>query len=640
MRKIFLYIAAVLSGFVASCDDYLDVIPDDIATMDNAFSNRTSTERYLFTCYSYLPSPSLPFNTPGLLASRECWLPYEGWQHINGNVNGDDLHTWNIARGLQNANDPILNYWSGGKGSIANLFVAIRDCNIFLENIRKPRDVEEYEKVRWTAEVKFLKAFYHYYLLRMYGPTPIIDVNLPVSATPDEVRIYRDPVENVAEYIVGLLDEAAPDLPPIIQNETEELGRITKPIALALKAKVLTMMASPQFNGHPYFRNLKDNRGTFLFPQSEDRTKWTRAAQAVKDAIDCAKNEGNHRIYYYSGYMAVSPSTKCELDIRCAMTEEWNPEIIWGSSKSSDHIQRLSIPRLSTDYIWTASSVLSVTMECVERFYTKNGVPPEEDKTLVDNYVNRYKVRTATVDDQYRIQEGFETAILHFDRESRFYASVIFDGGMLVGNGKNTDNPAEAAYIQMKSGQAAGRLASEKYSVTGYLPKKTLHLTSTLTLNWSSTPYSFPYIRLADLYLLYAEALNESKPAPDDEVYAYVDTVRARAGLEGIVSCWTKYSSAPEKITTQAGMREIIRRERLIELAFEETPYWDILRWMEAEKRWSQPVKGWNAFETNTASFYDLTVIAPSNFPVREYFAPIRQNSLDKNNNLVQNPGW
>ena len=81
--------------------------------------------------------------------------------------------------------------------------------------------------------MKFLKAYYHFYLFRLYGPIPIVDQNLPVSAGVDEVAVYRNTVDEVTDYIVKLLDEAAAVLPGIIENQTEEMGRITKPIALA-----------------------------------------------------------------------------------------------------------------------------------------------------------------------------------------------------------------------------------------------------------------------------------------------------------------------------------------------------------------------------------------------------------------------
>src|SRR5213076_420636 len=98
-------------------------------------------------------------------------------------------------------------YWDGEQLG-QPIFKAIRRCNIFLENIDRPKDLPQFERNRWIAEVKFLKAYYHFYMLRMYGPIPLIKQNLPIDAGTDEVRVKRAPVDEAFAYIVLLLDEA------------------------------------------------------------------------------------------------------------------------------------------------------------------------------------------------------------------------------------------------------------------------------------------------------------------------------------------------------------------------------------------------------------------------------------------------
>ena len=161
-----------------------------------------------------------------------------------------------------------MNFWTGT--AAGDFWTGISQCNIFLEKIPAVPDMEPWEKDQWAAEVKFLKAYYHFYLLQQYGPIPITDKNLPVSTSVKDVAVFRDPVDEVVNYIVNLLDEAALALPNRIENTTEELGRITKPVALAVKAKLLTMVASPLFNGNSNYSNLRDNRGKALFPQAYD----------------------------------------------------------------------------------------------------------------------------------------------------------------------------------------------------------------------------------------------------------------------------------------------------------------------------------------------------------------------------------
>ena len=634
-RHIMVLLFAVVS--LNSCD-FLDVVPDDMPTLDHAFNNRAMAERYLFTCYSYLPNPADYYNYPALMAGGEIWAYYGASTWFVAS----QAYALQVARGLQNANAPCLNYWNGAMGGI-NLFVALRDCNIFLENIHKAVDLEPFERDRWIAEVKFLKAYYHFFLLRSYGPIPIIDENIPVSALPEETLVYREPVEKVAEYIVSLLDETVKSghLPLYIENETEEMGRITQPIALAIKAKTLLLMASPMFNGNPYYRDMTDNRGINLFPTAEDPDKWQTAAEAIWDAIECA-HSARHELYYYRGFNPISDDTKAKLNIRGAVTDRWNPEIIWGSTKSSGSLQSLSYVRYNANQTVGTLNMLAPTMDVAERFYSANGLPIEEDKNF--DYENRYEIGIVQANQRYFMREGFETARLHLNRETRFYASLFFDGCMVYGNGIVSDDPATMYQAQMKRGQPGGMIDVTRYSITGYLPQKLVHINSGLSATgsaWTQYNYAFPYIRLADLYLMYAEALNEIKTAPDEHVFFWIDEVRDRASIPKVRDAWTETNSRrPGLYATKEGMREIIRRERLIELACEGENYWDLLRWKEAEKEMSRPIRGWNAHGMDTGEYYNVMVIERRSFGIKDYLTPIRQESLDRNRNLVQNPGW
>lgn len=641
MKIIKLYVLLLLPFLLTTnCSDYLDVVPDNVATINNAFTNRYNAEKFLFTCYSYLPNHTNLSTNPAFFGGYEMWMLNDEptWPNVQG---GSNQYAYFMARDGQTANSPYINTWEGLRGGI-DLWTAIRDCNIFLENIDLPRDIEDDEKERWIAEVKFLKAYYHFYLLRQYGPIPIIDQNLPVSADVDEVAIYRNTIDEVVDYIVILLDEAATVLPTTIENATEELGRITKPIALAVKAKLLIMVASPLFNGNSNYVNVIDNRGKHLFPQEYDAGKWTKAATAIKEAIDCAEENGAE-LYYYTSAYNLSESTKAKLNIRGAVTERWNPEIIWGSSQTTSALQKGLGHRPAT-LTSTSSYVANAgnpTIRTVERFYTKNGVPIDEDISW--EYAERYDVRKATVEERYLIQEGFTTAKLNFDREIRYYASLFFDGCMIYGNGVNTENTYSSIhYMSMKAGLIGGRYTTNNYSVTGYGVKKLVHPNTVVaSTTFTAYNYAFPIIRLADLYLLYAEALNEMKSAPDADVYYYIDKVRARASLDGVVDSWATYSSNPTKPSSKAGMREIIHQERLIELAFEGQSYWDLLRWRKAQQEFSKPIQGWNVMGKEVENYYQIqTIFRPPAFNIKNYFYPIRNYELSVNKNLVQNYGW
>ncbi|GHT70407.1 starch-binding protein [Bacteroidia bacterium] len=645
---------ALILVLLSSCD-YLDVVPDNTPTIDHAFKNRHETLGFLYGCYSFLPNVAMMSDNPALFGWDEAW-------YIESNL-GPNPRMWNIARGEQGTNTPIGNYWSSNQYGNLNggkaLWTAIRDCNMFLENIDKPFDLPEHEAIKWAAEAKFLKAYFHYYLFRMYGPIPIVDENLPLEAKGSEVQLYREPVDKVVEYIANLLDEAAMDLPDAIEEVGTDLGRATKPIALAVKAQLLTLAASPLLNGteteKPSF-SLIDSRGIELFPQTYDANKWQKAAEALKIAIDAA-HEGGHALYDFnlaqSAYSSqLSEQTILAMQVRGAVTERWNTEIIWGSTNNTNDnygIQYPNLPLFFDTYTGNGYFVkdYAPTLRMVETFYSKNGVPINEDKEWEN--INPYEIQKATANDRAYIQNGFETIKLHFNREPRFYGTITFDGGTFYGNGrlssdniKNT-NQNYMWMISTKASQLAGLLTPEKYPCTGYLCKKVIPMQTTITTSAISLyRYSFPIIRLADLYLMYSEALNETMSAPSSKVYEYIDIVRKRTGLEGVVDSWSKYAigGKTDKPFSKAGMRDIIRQERMIELSYEGIRYWDIRRWKLAEEYWNTTIMGLNAKAAKTEDFYRLVELYKTKFEKKDYFWPIKQSELLNNRNLVQNVGW
>lgn len=637
MKNIKILLITVTIGFLSSCKDYLDIVPDNIETIESAFTMRSRAEEYLFTVYSYLPNEGSLHNNPAISSGDEFWFPQVA-----------SIAGWEPAKNNQNVVNPYLNYWDGFQGA-KPLFEGLRTCNIFLENIAKVPDLDEIERNRWIAEVKFLKAYYHFYLLRMYGPVPLIKENLPISAGVEEVQVYRHPVDECIDYIVELLDEATPDLPETFTNPSSEYGRINKAIALAVKAKVLITAASPLFNGNAEYSGLVNNNGTALFNKTYEAKKWERAAVATKTAIDMALQAG-HKLYYYNqsaSQLNVNDITKIKLNIRNSVTDRTSKEIIWASTNSiAVGIQQAAFPRgldPAAKDNGSVSGSLAPTRKIAEMFYTKNGVPTTEDKTW--NYANRFELRTPTLADKYSLKPFYTTIALNFDREPRFYADLGFDGGAWFGQGRfNDENPW---YVENRPPGSTAMINIGGYSVTGYFAKKLVNINSVVTVNsntitqsGSSTVYAWPIIRLADLYLMYAEALNEFNSGPNAESFQYINEVRARAGLKSVQEAWTNFSTNPTKYNTKEGFRDIIQHERLIELALEGHRYWDLRRWKKAAQIITGPVKGWDVFESDPALYYRERVLFNQRYTARDYLWPIRELSIVINKNLVQNPGW
>lgn len=641
MKSIKIILIICLLGTVSSCKKYLDIVPDNIATVDNAFTLRSSAEKFLFTCYSYMPKNGLFNNNIAFNAGDEVWYMDP--------IRDVDPDIFNIAKGLQNPDAPLANYWSGAKHGTA-LFDGIRNCNIFLDNIGKVPDINEYERQRWIGEVTFLKAYYIFLLVRMYGPVPLMKVNLPISASPEEVQVYREPVDDCFDYIRQLLNQAAANqfLPDRIINETSELGRISKAIVLAFKAKVLVTAASPLFNGNADYANFVDNKGRHLFNSTYSPAKWDSAATACKTAIDFCQLNG-YALSKFAGNTAwrINDTIKLQLDIRTALTAKVNnTEVIWPSLNShTPDMQRYCMADLAA-FTSTSNpkSIIAPPLKIVEMFYSKNGVPITEDKTY--DYANKYALRTADATDRFYVKNGETTVALHYDREPRFYADLGFDRGVWYGNWYNNYDVNVAGgplYVKGRKGEPAARQGISNFSITSYYIKKLVSIESTTGSdgNFASNivQFAWPEMRMADLYLLYAEALNE-KGGPSPEVYSWINQVRARAGLNTVESSWTNFSSNPTKYQSKDGMRDIIQHERNIELAFEGQRYWDLRRWKTAHVVLNSPIKGWDITQADAPSFYKEVLLYNQRFALRDYLWPIETGELRINKNLVQNPGW
>ncbi|WP_420603103.1 RagB/SusD family nutrient uptake outer membrane protein [Flagellimonas sp.] len=617
---------------VVACSDYVDVVPENIAVIEDAFETRDSAERFLATLYGYLPAYENANANPALSSGDEIF--------VNTNVS----RNWPsaiLAQGGQNVSTPLMSYW--GSGSISNLFVALRDCNIFLENVDKPFNLTEDEKIRWVAEAKFLKAYYHFYLMRMYGPIPIVRENIEVSEGVDAVRVPRNSVEEVTDYIVELLDEAIADLPTSIADEGSELGRITAPIAAAIKAKALVTAASPLFNGNADYSSFLDSDGNELISTVYNEEKWVRAASACQQAIELAEANG-HSLYQFTDALPTwSDTTITKLSIRGSVTERWNPEIVWGiSGDPVTTLQNWAQAKIATGLTGenreSVQSWWSPPLQIAEMFYSDNGVPIDEDVNY--DYAGRYELTTATDADLYNITPGHETAKLHFNREPRFYASIGFDGGTWMGHGREDDT--NLLFPQALSKQKSGKLDAQRFAASGYWAKKLVYYENVQrtggATGYSLRAYPFPAVRLADLYLLYAEALNES--GSTNQAHAWIDRVRDRAGLNGVVDSWATASSDPTKPTTKDGLRDIIHDERMIEMVFEGQRFWDIRRWKRATEFLNTDILGWNIEGETPAAFYNVISLGTYKFQSRDYLWPISERDIITNNKLIQNPGW
>ena len=255
----------------------------------------------------------------------------------------------------------------------------------------------------------------------------------------------------------------------------------------------------------------------------------------------------------------------------------------------------------------------------------------------------KYKDIIASNDDVLR---------LHLRREPRFYAHIAADRCYFYMGPKN-GNVQSRDIVKARRGERFGTQYtsinnSNPQNLTGYWMKKGSD--PTISNKGYEQAFSNDYacilIRLAELYLMKAEAWNEYLEIPDQEhVYQPLNEVRRRAGIPDVEEAWQTYALHPEKVRTREGMREIIHQEWDVEFAFEGRRFWNLRRWLNAEEYLNEKQYGWNITGETAQQFYNnfegpVVVWSKRQFiPQRDYLFPIRSEEI-MISGCVQNPGW
>ncbi len=673
MKNIKLILMSI-AVFVLSGCNYLDIVPDGVVEIESQFANQAGVRSALGKCYEYLPYDNYVHNTTTIAGDEYCFpenpsVGFATGAYTKGNT---------LTRGFQKVSDPVMNFWEGKNGA-TNLYEGIRYCNIFLENVDKVNGVPQSMVNDWKAQVIVLRAYYHYLLVRCYGPVLIYTNSLDLSSTPDQIRAFRTPLEDCFKFIVGEYDKAL-NMSDFSNNRrqsrTENL-LFDKVVTRALKAKAYLLRASKLFNGHNMYENFKDSQGRLMIDAAHYdgeaiwQNRWEDAKKAIDEAIAAAEeaglglyeytdtppdwdrnnfkspDEGGSEIIQYCynlRYMIVQPDVTA------------NKEVVWASGKTnqaggsytmqtatqirtfqkSDAAGNFYNDDGNTEsgyaYGWCGASY---AME--EAFYTKNGVPIEEDKTF--DYARRNSLVTIPDDPYYRsyLNVGKTTVRQHLDREPRYYAWLLVDKGQYRDYDRLIpDVDFFGAPVGWVNGSGT---SSYDYIASGIGIKKFVHPASKNFRLSSVVTYALPSIRMADLYLMRAEAycmLGEDLATAIESI----DKVRARAGLKGVAESWDNYSNNPGKYSTKDGLMEIIKKERQVELCFEGVRYFDIVRWMDAGTVFTKPIQGWYYKGTTANMFYKVTTYHTTQWSNKNYLWPISENEINKNPNLVQNPWW
>ncbi|MBZ4190897.1 RagB/SusD family nutrient uptake outer membrane protein [Niabella beijingensis] len=620
MSSLYNYLLKILmiagiAALSAGCSKkFLDQVPDDMLTVEEVFNRRDLSEAWLANTYNYIRDEAHRTNdTPWDVLSDDCDVSQRN-------------APYRVNLGNWNASSNYWNFWD-------HYYKGIRTATTFINHIDGNQEIlKEREGAalikRRKAEARFLRAFFYSELLKQYGPFIIlgdeeIDPDLPL--TDPAMQMARSSYDECVEYIIAELNQAETDLDvehyyngdAVLEND---MGRASKLLCKAIKSKLLLYAASPLVNGNTEYAGFKNHDGKALINTTYDVSKWARAAEAAKAVIDYAETSGKLGLYKKYTNGVLDPY----LSYRDAFLDSWNIEWILARDKNNlSSYQRSSTPRLANGY-----ASMGPTQQLIDAYRMANGESPvlryNSDGSPVINSASGY---SETGFSSYRAPgstRSKNTFNMYINREPRFYATVTYSGSDWI----NTTSSLGVREIELYYTGESGKGGSHDYSETGYIFRKNISPTYHPTQNNVARP--FVMMRYAEILLNYVEALNEAQPSHPD-VLKYLNQVRERGGLPALAGL------------DQAELRRQIRTERRIELTMEQLRYFDTRRWKIAEQTDAGAFYGMNVeggTSNSDLNFFKRTRFETRVFRKSFYFFPIPQTEVQRNPNLVQNPGW
>lgn len=567
---------------VAFGNSFLDKAPGGDATIDTVFTNAEYTRRFVTKIYTYqyygLPTRS----STSKPRTSSYWMGmFEGLS--------DCYHFHYLSSEIYKY------YYSGTLSATQNVTVypykeqylweTLRAGYIFLDNVERCTEMESTERNRLSAETKCLMAQSYFNMFRFYGGLPIITKQY--TGTESEYSFPRGTVEECVNYMIGLLDEAinTPELPFAYTGDEAqtETGRWTRGAAMALKIRILQFAASPLFNSdQPYYGGQSEaEQQRLVWYGNYDKSRWTALKKACEEFF--AANEAAGSPFHMVEAETTGNPEEDQVAYRHAYREGYLPQ---GSPEVIHSVR----PESSSQWLYlrTSNDRLSYTptQEYVEMFPWSDGTPFNWDDSKAlpdkdDKSLQHMFLKGDTVASKQLLQHRILT------RDPRLYENVACNGvpqvsDMNTGEMENGEDYSSGAttYENWCKGASAGDgpLKETGGYATGYCELKYCPGPEYSYSGYKDKKEQWAYLRYDDMLLTYAEALLQA-----DDNFAgcikYIDEVRARVGLKGLVE------SNPDKNLTsnKDNLLEELLRERACELGFEGSRYMDIVRYKRTD---------------------------------------------------------
>jgi hypothetical protein len=620
MKKL-IYIGLLLLTF-SSCKKFLEQLPDDRLTEEETFATSTPALKFLNNVYSRVPDEwsqrdggrfvnSSDYNNGGVWTGGSD----EGeflWDFVRSNFL--NVGSWDAS------SEMVRTYWT-------NYYNGIRNASIFIAKADNIKDLPVNLITQYKAEARALRAYYYFQLVRIYGPVVLMGEEV---VEPDaNLQIPRSSLDECVAYITTELAKAANDLPTVPASDVD-YGRITKGLAMAIRAEALMYAASPLFNGNADYAGMKNKDGKQLISQAFDVNKWKVAADAHKAWINTFV-PGTYDLYKQND---ANGNYSAYLSCRNVMLTDWNKEVIFSRRGSCESRQYEMCPRHDgQNGDIRGGTGLAVTQRMVDAFFMANGLSPvtgyNADGTPIVNGASGYQL---TGFSSFLAPSSDPTAVAKntynqwVNREPRFYVAITYNRSTWLNT--SFGKIETTLFYNGNSGKGPGK---GDYSVTGYVARKAMS-----TGKWNINDHKLILLRLAEIYLNYAECLNEADYAGNlNETLKYLNLIRERAGIP-------QYGAGPSPLpipANQAELREAIRKERRVELAFENNRFFDVRRWKIAEQTDNGPAYGLDT-DSGEPNFYNVKAFETRVFSKKHYLFPIPQVEIINDLELVQNTGW
>lgn len=580
MKNILKYISLLFLGAAAVSCDFEDM-PFDKYDSDFVFSNDKKAEGYVLGVYLGLPFDKSDEN---------------GYNRVDGamlaSASDEAMITVPGSSIVFLTDGSLTPRKSNPDGCWENNYKFIRDANIGIVGLEKLPEANHDLKLQLQAELKFLKAFFYFELVKRYGGVPLIDRAYELS---DDLNVPRSSFAACVDYIAGLCDESYTDLPA---PNNVNFGRASKGAALALKARLLLYAASPLYNGKGY--DGSDNE--FICYGSYDKKRWESAAAAAAEVIRL----GDYDIY--------KPNPVAETDR--------DEQVI--ASGSANYRKLFTVITGNKELILPRTSKVGNRVE-IQNFPV--GIPNGKGLTspsqqMVDAYGT---VTGQPIDDP---ESPYDRKNPYENRDPRFYASIFYNGQEWNGTTIET----------FRGGAHNNTNTSTR---TGYYMSKFCGSEVVISGTPTNTNHCFPLFRYAELLLDYAEAVNEAY-GPDVDPLGCGLT--ARDALKAVRSRVLRPSQSDVDAAEgdSDAMRAAIRRERRVELAFEDHRYYDVKRWKIADEVLSKSIRGMQITKNgDTFSYQIVENVNSRQFSPKFYLYPIPNGDV-VNNSAIRgnNPLW